>query len=75
MPVDAPVPKDRPLMKAWEAYKDSDEAKNSEKWARHFVCNASPDQGVIDIAHPHLNGSLWAAFCAGYAAAGGNVTV
>jgi hypothetical protein len=47
----APVPKDHPLMKAWENFKDSDDFANSKRWA----------------AHPeHLDGSLWALFDAGW---------
>jgi hypothetical protein len=52
----APVPKDHPLMVAWEAYKASDEYANSKKWA----------------AHPeHLEGSLWTLFMAGFQSAQG----
>src|SRR3990167_8560150 len=52
----APVPKDSPLMKAWETYKASDDYANSRKWARH----ASDD---------YVDGSLWAAFAEGFRAA------
>lgn len=47
----SPVPKDHPLMKAWEAYKATPDFGNSKQWA----------------AHPeHLLGSLWAVFNAGW---------
>lgn len=58
MSVSAAVPSDHPLMKAWEAYKQTEDFANSRKWAMH-------DQ--------HLDGSLWAAFEQGFRAAGGKV--
>lgn len=48
-----PVPKDHPLMLAWEAYKATDEYANTKKWA------AYPE---------HVDGSLWAAFEQGWRA-------
>lgn len=56
MPIDAPVPKDHPVMKAWEAYRQSDDYRNSFKWAS-------------DVQN--RTGSMWAAFVAGYEAATG----
>lgn len=67
MPVEQPCPPDSPLMKAWTAYKETDDFKNSEKWARLLVVNN--EQGYF--AHPHLTGSMWAMFMAGWIAAGG----
>jgi hypothetical protein len=52
----APVPKDSPLMKAWESYKAGPNYKNTRNWA------VNPD---------HTEGSLWAAFVKGWSAAGG----
>jgi hypothetical protein len=49
-----PVPKDHPLMKAWEAHKATEDFSNSRKWALH---------------EEHLDGSLWALFSAGWQAA------
>ncbi len=50
----SPVPKDHPLMLAWEAHKKTEEYANSRNWA----------------AHPqHVDGSLWALFSAGWQAA------
>jgi len=49
-----PVAKDHPLMKAWEIYKRDEEYVNTVRWAR------SAD---------HTEGSLWAAFMAGWTAA------
>lgn len=49
----APVPEDHPLMVAWKAYKESPDYANTKKWAMH---------------EEHTEGSLWAAFMAGFAA-------
>lgn len=49
----APVPKDDPLMRAWEAHKQTEDYANSKKWAAH---------------EQHVDGSLWALFSAGWAA-------
>lgn len=50
----APVPNDHPMMIAWQAYKTTDEYANTRKWALHEA---------------HVDGSLWAAFVAGFHAA------
>lgn len=47
------VGQDEPLMIAWNAYKATEEYANSRQWAGY---------------KEHLDGSLWAVFCAGYAA-------
>lgn len=73
MPAMAKVPDDHPLMVAWEAYRRTPEAANSDYWARTLKAS-EPVQGQIIIEHLHLEGSLWAAFSAGFAAAGGNTT-
>lgn len=49
-----PVPKDHPLMKAWDAYKKGDEYANTARWAR---------------SSEHTEGSLWASFEEGWRAA------
>lgn len=54
MNVMAQIPKDHPLMKAWESHKQTDEYENSKDWAAH---------------EKHLEGSLWALFSAGWNAA------
>ena len=51
MSVDAPVPKDSPMMLAWERYKATSEYANTRNWALHEA---------------HVDGSLWAAFCEGF---------
>lgn len=49
-----PVRADAPLMVAWTAYTATEEFANTKRWA------TNPD---------HTDGSLWAAFAAGFAAA------
>lgn len=49
----APLPKDDPRIVAFEAYKRTDAYQNTRRWAQH------PD---------HVDGSLWAAFLAGWEA-------
>jgi len=45
------LPENHPEMKAWEKYKESEEYKNSFKWAEQ---------------ERHREGSMWAAFDAGW---------
>jgi len=47
----APVPKNSPLMTAWEAYKGTEDYANTRRWAKH---------------DEHVDGSLWAAFSTGF---------
>lgn len=47
----SPLPKDHPLVVAWEEYRATDEYANTRKWALH---------------EQHVDGSLWAAFMAGW---------
>jgi len=54
MPIETQVPDDDPLMIAWTAYKHSNEFVNSRKWA---------------LFEQHVDGSMWAAFEAGFRAA------
>lgn len=54
MPEETPVPGDHPLSQAWHRYIATPEYANSLRWAR------STD---------HTEGSMWAAFQAGWAAA------
>lgn len=77
----APCPPDSDLMKAWKAYQETDGAKNSKHWALVIVPmiqSGDPDAkrksyGLMDIdrREQHVEGSLWAAFYAGWQAAGG----
>jgi len=48
------IPKDHPCKIAWNSYKETDEYKNTRKWALH---------------DEHVDGSLWAAFENGFRAA------
>lgn len=54
MSVSSPVPKDAPVMIAWEEWKKSDDFANSRKWAAQEA---------------HVEGSLWNAFQTGFGAA------
>ena len=47
------IPKDSPLMRAWENYASSEAYQNSFHWAAH---------------EEHRQGSMWAAFMAGFLA-------
>lgn len=49
----SPIAKDAPVMVAWEAYKAGDSYQNTRRWASH---------------EEHVDGSLWAAFSAGFTA-------
>lgn len=53
MPTETPVGADDPRMLAWNAYKATPEYANTRKWALH---------------EEHVDGSLWAAFFAGFQA-------
>lgn len=76
----SPCPPDSDLMKAWNAYQASDDFKNSLKWVTieqrkelkppdDPTANAVTDENRDGWAQ----GSMWAAFLAGFAAAGGQV--
>lgn len=65
--------KDEPLMIAWEAYRHTDEYANSLKWAMTADLHMTASPGVQRLQHPHTEGSMWAAFMAGWIAAGGKV--
>lgn len=68
MPVMMSLPDDHPMMIAWEKYRATPEAANSDKWARTLDVS-EPMQGQIIVGHPHVDGALWASFVAGYEAA------
>lgn len=78
----APCPPDSALMKAWEAHKATENYDNSYTWATRYI----PQDDLEEIerikasgANPFtqqmklqaVEGSLWAQFTAGWAAAGG----
>lgn len=72
MPAMQKVPDDHPLMIAWEKYKVTEEAASADKWARTIRLSELL-QGEVIVSHPYLEGSLWAAFVAGFKAAGGAI--
>jgi len=80
MPVMQQCPPDSPLMKAWSAYQETDDFKNSLIWATVTRYTDAGNQN-FDVDEPanqisdlqraqHAKGSLWAAFMAGFNAAG-----
>lgn len=76
--VQAPCPADHPLMVAWTAYKETENFKNSKKWAltiAPMIQAGDPDAErkrlslmPIEQREAHVDGALWAAFCEGFAA-------
>lgn len=63
----APVADDAPVMIAWKAYQASPPFQNTFAWAK-YVQIQTIDTGAQLIEHPHLPGSLWAVFLAGFEA-------
>lgn len=49
-----PLPADHPIKVAWDKFRATDGYANTRRWAAH---------------EKHVDGSLWAAFIAGYEAA------
>jgi hypothetical protein len=77
---DAPCPPDSPLRKAWDAYKHTFAFDNSKGWAlqiapmvqagaRHAERQRRFEIMPLEQRERHVEGSLWAAFAAGFAAA------
>lgn len=66
------APKDSPLMVAWEAFQRTEKFKNSVRWAQVITLVPDPDKKaddglpIIDMTFPHMMGSLWAVFLAGF---------
>lgn len=74
-------PMEHPLRKAWEAYKATSAFQNSKGWALQIAPIVQAGSPVaerqrrfelmpFDERERHVEGSLWAAFMAGYSAAG-----
>ena len=72
-------PSDSPLMIAWEKYKATDEYKNSLLWATRYIPEDDPaeierirSKGANPVTKANkeqfVEGSLWAAFMAGFLA-------
>jgi hypothetical protein len=72
----APCPPDSDLMKAWNAYQETEDFKNSKHWAMviaPFVQVGSEAEKTrmyeimsLEQRERHVQGSLWACFVAGY---------
>lgn len=80
-----PCPPDSDLMKAWTAYQATDEFKDTLYWTttetkmrkeRAQELNVPPEANVATSfdREQRAKGQLWAAFMAGFGAAGGKVT-
>jgi len=80
-----PIHNDHPLKKAWDAYRATEDYANSKGWALQIspmVQVDDPDAErkrrheimPFDQRERHVEGTLWAAFLAGFSAAGGSVT-
>ncbi len=59
------VPADDPMRAAWERYKETDEYKNSRKWATELV---RTNRDSVTFQARHVDGSMWAAFVEGWKA-------
>lgn len=79
-----PCPAGSELMKAWTAYQETDDFKNSAYWATtetQMRQERAEEIGMHPLANKvtpemradRVKGSLWAAFMAGFGAAGGKV--
>ena len=73
MPVMQQVPADHPLMKAWKAYRETEEFRNSFNWATRLLAyeNQQKEAGhpirATDVQRGEwVKGALWAAFMAGF---------
>jgi hypothetical protein len=74
MSVMSPCPKDHPLMIAWTAYQAGADYANSYKWAtaaiQHVVLPEPKDPTANKLTKDNyrqfVEGSLWAAFMAGF---------
>lgn len=79
MSTQSALQEDDPRMIAWNAYKQTEAFKNSKHWALRVAPmfqagearDATHDLMPIDQRTRHVEGSLWAAFHAGYNAARG----
>ena len=71
MPVMQQVPADSPLMKAWEAYRETEDYKNSWNWAtrQHGLENGPNGDRTraTDVQRGEwVKGALWASFVQGF---------
>lgn len=80
MPSDtmSPTPKDHPMKKAWDAFKATEEFRNSRRWAltiAPMIQAGDPDAQrkrlslmPIEQREQHVDGALWNAFVHGWRA-------
>lgn len=80
--VSTPCPPDHPLMKAWTTYQETDDFRNTLHWAKENIIittrETAPEANRVNPEEQRdqrARGSLWAAFMAGFDAAGGKVAV
>lgn len=81
----SPCPPDHPLMIAWKAYEQGEDYENSKRWALTIwpmlqVGDPEAERKRLSLApieqrEQWVKGSMWAAFMAGFAAAGGKTSV
>jgi hypothetical protein len=58
------LPADHRMMKAWNAWQETDEFKNALKWA--VAMNYDDGRPITDITREqHAKGSMWLAFTKG----------
>ncbi len=78
----APCPPDSDLMKAWQAYKATEDYANTLYWtqadtrmrperAEELGVDPLANRATYEMRQQRAEGSLWAAFMAGFDAAGG----
>lgn len=77
------LPADDPMMQAWAAYKATPEYKNSVRWAltiAPMLQAGDPEAETkrlslapIEQRTQHVEGSMWAAFSAGFRATEGDL--
>ena len=64
-----PLPENDPMMLAWKDHKATEDYENSVRWAQNLgavTITPGPHGTVLTADHPHLEGSLWGLFIAGY---------
>jgi hypothetical protein len=67
MNVSARLPDDHPLMLAWKKWQAEADYDTARMWAEYLVIESNgPNLGAWRAKHPHLEGSLWAMFMAGW---------
>jgi hypothetical protein len=55
------------MMIAWKAWQASEDYDNAKRWAQELSIKSNgPKLAAWTAEHPHLEGSLWAAFVAGW---------